>query len=139
MSTKSDEATNENPSLLDNIILHENDLSEQAKSYFKYHGQILRAFELYRRSILCNEHITCVGRHTALSELVELHTNCKRVLNYVTEHNELLGSNLPASGPWLFVAFHAQGRHCLPMTLIAVLHYSQTCVSVLFHLSHDRI
>ncbi|CAF4810628.1 unnamed protein product, partial [Rotaria sp. Silwood2] len=60
---------------------------------------ILRTFESYRQSVLRNEYITPVGRNFFLSELHALHTNCKRVLNYAAEHNEVFSQNLPTVGP----------------------------------------
>lgn len=71
------------PSLMSDVTLHENDLSEQAQHQFTYHGEILRVFELYRRSVLENDQMTNVGRHLAFSSLEQFHTSCKQVLNYV--------------------------------------------------------
>ncbi|CAF5060223.1 unnamed protein product, partial [Rotaria sp. Silwood1] len=69
------------------------------KNQFGYHSDILRTFESYRQSILRNEYIIPVGRNFFLSELHTLHTNCKRVLNYAVEHNEIFNQNLPTIGP----------------------------------------
>ncbi|CAF1489684.1 unnamed protein product, partial [Rotaria sordida] len=60
---------------------------------------LLHTFESYCQSILRNEYITPAGRDFFLSELQTLHTNCKRVLNYAVEHNEVFSQNLPAIGP----------------------------------------
>ncbi|CAF1391486.1 unnamed protein product [Adineta steineri] len=113
MTTTSDQATMEHPPLLDDIILHENDLTEEAKSCFGYHSKILHAFELYRRSILCNEHMTCLGRHRALTEIGKLHTNCKEVLNYMAEHSEILSGNLPPFGPLIICGLPRTGSTLL--------------------------
>ncbi|CAF3990529.1 unnamed protein product, partial [Rotaria sordida] len=40
-----------------------------------------------------------IGRYYFRSELHTLHTNCKRVLNYAAEHNEIFNRNLPTIGP----------------------------------------
>ncbi|CAF1031339.1 unnamed protein product [Adineta steineri] len=113
MSTTPDQATMEHPSLLDDIILHENDLTEKAKSCFGYHSKILHAFELYRRSILSNEHMTSTGKHGALAGVGKMHTNCKRVLNYMAEHNELLNGNLPPLGPLIICGLPRTGSTLL--------------------------
>jgi hypothetical protein len=119
MSTPSDNTSAGHPPLLDDVVLHENDLSEQAKSRFSYHGKILSAFELYRQSILRNEHMTHVGRHISFAELDKLHTDCKRVLNYVADHNQILSCDLPAFGPLIIVG--------LPRTGSTLLHNLLAC------------
>ena len=119
MSTTADQVTSEHPLLLDDTILHENDLTEQAKSCFSYHGEILRGFESYRQSILRNEYLTHASRHAVLSGLVEIHTKCKRVLNYVAEHSEILDCNLPPLGPLFIIG--------LPRTGTTLLHNLLAC------------
>lgn len=119
MSTTFDQVTSEHPLVLDDTILHENDLTEQAKSRFSYHGDILRGFESYRQSILRNECLTHASRHAVLSGLVEIHTKCKRVLNYVAEHSELLDCSLPALGPLFIIG--------LPRTGTTLLHNLLAC------------
>jgi hypothetical protein len=101
----------DSPSLLNDIILHENDLTEQAKRQFGYHTDIFRAFELYRRSILENNRLTCVGRHLAFSTLEELHTTYKQVLNYVATNN--VSQNLPDIGPLVICGLPRTGTTLL--------------------------
>ncbi|CAF1249265.1 unnamed protein product, partial [Rotaria sordida] len=102
MSTaSSDQTNNDHSTTLNDTILHEDDLTEQAKKHFPYHSDIFRAFESYRQSVLRNEHMTPVGRTFFLSELQNLHTDCKRVLNYSIEHNKFVDQNLPTIGPLL--------------------------------------
>ncbi|CAF1391183.1 unnamed protein product [Rotaria sp. Silwood1] len=73
MSTTSDQTTNDHSN---DTVLHEDDLTEQAKNQFVYHSDILRTFESYRQSVLCNEYITPI-----------------------VEHNEIFNQNLPTIGP----------------------------------------
>lgn len=119
MSTTSDEATPKQPSLLNDIILHENDLTEQAKEHFSYHSEVLNVFESYRQNILRDEHMTSMGRHITLSELDKLHTDFKQVLNYTAEHSELVACKLPSFGPLFIVG--------LPRTGSTVLHNLLAC------------
>ncbi|CAF4103313.1 unnamed protein product [Rotaria sp. Silwood2] len=100
-TTSSDQTNNDHSTILNDTILHEDDLTEQAKKHFPYHSDIFRTFESYRQSVLRNEHITPGGRIFFLSELQNLHTNCKRVLNYAIEHNKFVDQNLPTIGPLL--------------------------------------
>ncbi|CAF2627771.1 unnamed protein product [Rotaria sp. Silwood2] len=99
MDTTLDNTRIKYPSLLSDIILHENDLTEQAKNQFSYHDKIWRGFESYRQSILRNQYLTPVGRHLALYEIDKLHTDCKHVLNYAADNIQLLHHNLPSTGP----------------------------------------
>jgi hypothetical protein len=108
--TSSEDAV-DSPSLMNDIILHENDLTEQAKRQFDYHNDILRAFDLNRRSILENNQLTCVGRHLAFSTLEELHRNCKQVLNYVAANN--VSQNLPDIGPLVICGLPRTGTTLL--------------------------
>ncbi|CAF2412830.1 unnamed protein product [Rotaria sp. Silwood2] len=97
--TSPDQTNNDHLTTSNDTILCEDDLTEQAKIHFTYHSDIFRTFESYRQSILCNEHITPVGRFLLLAELQNLHTSCKRVLNYAIEHNKFVNQNLPTIGP----------------------------------------
>ncbi|CAF4087430.1 unnamed protein product, partial [Rotaria sordida] len=49
MSTTSDQTTIDH---LNDTVLHEDDLTEQAKNQFGYHSDILRTLESYRQSVL---------------------------------------------------------------------------------------
>ena len=51
----------ENSALVANIILHEEDLSEEAKCEFKYHKKVLDVFEQNRRIVLENDEISPLG------------------------------------------------------------------------------
>ncbi|CAF3099848.1 unnamed protein product, partial [Rotaria sp. Silwood2] len=62
-------------------------------------SDIFRTLESYRQSVLHNVHITHFGRHFFLSQFDTLHRNCKHVLNYAAEHNEIFNQNLPTIGP----------------------------------------
>ncbi|CAF1258182.1 unnamed protein product [Rotaria sordida] len=114
MSTaSSDQTNNDHSTILNDTILHEDDLTEQAKKHFPYHSDIFRAFESYRQSVLRNEHMTPVGRTFFLSELQNLHTDCKRVLNYSIEHNKFVDQNLPTIGPLLVCGLARTGTTLL--------------------------
>ncbi|CAF1096946.1 unnamed protein product [Rotaria sordida] len=110
MSTTSDQTTNDHSN---DTVLHEDDLTEQATNQFGYHSDILRTFESYRQSVLRNDYITPIGRIFFLSELHNLHTNCKRVLNYAVEHNEVFNQNLPTIGPLIICGFARTGTTLL--------------------------
>ncbi|CAF0978480.1 unnamed protein product [Rotaria sordida] len=110
MSTTSDQTTND---YVTDTVLHEDDLTEQAKNRFGYHSDILRTFESYRQSVLRNDYITPIGRNFFLSEFHNLHTNCKRVLNYAVEHNEVFNQNLPTIGPLIICGFARTGTTLL--------------------------
>ncbi|CAF0878162.1 unnamed protein product [Rotaria sordida] len=99
MSTTSDQTNNDHSTTSNDTILHEDDLTEQAKNDFTYHSDIFCSLESYRQSILRNEYITPIGRKFFLSELYTLHTICKQVLNYASEHNKFVDQNLPNIGP----------------------------------------
>ncbi|CAF2972448.1 unnamed protein product [Rotaria sp. Silwood2] len=99
MNTRSDQTTKDDSTKLNDTVLHEDDLTEQAKNQFSYHSDIFRTLESYRQSVLHNVHITHLGRNFFLSELDILHRNCKHVLNYAAEHNEIFNKNLPTIGP----------------------------------------
>ncbi|CAF0848850.1 unnamed protein product [Rotaria sordida] len=110
MSTTSDRTTIDH---LNDTVLHEDDLTEQAKNQFGYHSDILRTFESYRQSVLRHDYVTPVGRNFFLSELHTLHTNCKRVLNYAVEHNEVFNQNLPTIGPLIICGLARTGTTLL--------------------------
>ncbi|CAF1208309.1 unnamed protein product, partial [Rotaria sordida] len=111
--TSSDKTNNDRSTILNDIILHEDDLTEQAKKHFPYHSNIFRTFESYRQSILRNEYIAPFGRNFFLSELQNLHINCKRVLNYAIEHNKFVDQNLPTIGPLLICGLTRTGTTLL--------------------------
>ena len=98
--------------LLDDIILQEDDLTEEAKNRFSYHREIFRSFETYRSNILRNEHLTPAGRHLLFSRLNKQHTECKKVLNYMTENSELCRS-LPNIGPLIICGLPRTGSTLL--------------------------
>jgi hypothetical protein len=103
MSTKPDESVvDQSVALLSDIILHEYDLSEEAKNQFEYHTKILDALEQNRRSTLENDQISPIGRHFILSRLEKSHSDCKQVLNYAAANRKLLIDSLPDFGP-LFI------------------------------------
>ena len=85
--------------LLDDLLLHEDDLTEEAKRRFPYHTDVLNAFQDYRRRILHDDSLPPVSRHTFFRTLKTVYTNCKQVLNYMAEHSELLSRSLPTTGP----------------------------------------
>ncbi|CAF1618484.1 unnamed protein product [Rotaria magnacalcarata] len=99
MNTTADGILMEDPPLLTDITLHEDDLTQEAMTHFSYHTEILHAFETYRRNILENTHLTRIGRHLLFSVIDNLHTNCKKVLNYAAENVELLSGTFPIVGP----------------------------------------
>jgi hypothetical protein len=113
MSSKSDEADLGQAQLLQDIILHENDLTEEAKSRFSYHGEVLHGFDLYRRSVVRNNHLTPVGQHLLFCSLHQMHTLFKQVLNYVTENNEILNCSLPKMGPLVICGLPRTGTTLL--------------------------
>jgi hypothetical protein len=71
------------------IVLSDDDLSEEAKAQFSYHTEILNAFQLNARNILANNRISPIGRHLICTTLEQDYMNCKRVLNYVATHPEV--------------------------------------------------
>jgi hypothetical protein len=113
MSMIADTISTESPQLLDDINLHEDDLTEEAKCYFGYHTAIFHAFETYRRSILDNGCLTRAGRHLFLSDIDGLHTTCKRVLNYAAKNIELLSGNFPSVGPLVICGLPRSGTTLL--------------------------
>ncbi|CAF1402865.1 unnamed protein product [Rotaria sp. Silwood1] len=101
------------PPLLCDIILHENDLTEQAKNQFSFHDKIWRGFESYRQSILRSQYLTPIGRHLALCEINKLHTDCKHVLNYAADNIQLLHDNFPSIGPLIICGLPRTGSTLL--------------------------
>ena len=99
--------------LLDDVVLHEDDLTEKAKCCFAYHSDIFHAFDKYRRNILDNNRFTRLGRHAFLSKIVHLHNDCKRILNYVAENISLLSNNLPVVGPLVIYGLPRSGTTLL--------------------------
>ncbi|CAF1153850.1 unnamed protein product [Rotaria sordida] len=126
--TSSDQTNNDHSTTSNDTILHEDDLTEQAKNHFTYHSDIFRTFESYRQSILRNKHITSVGRNFFLSELQNLHTSCKRVLNYAIEHNKFVDQNLPTIGPLVVCGLARTGT----TLLYNLLACDQQCRAPLF-------
>ncbi|CAF1311238.1 unnamed protein product [Rotaria sordida] len=125
MNTTSDQTTNDDSN---NTVSHEDDLTEQAKNQFDYHSEILRTFELYRQRVLRNDYITLAGRNFFLSEFHNLHTNCKRVLNYAVEYNEVFNQNLPTIGPLIICGLARTGT----TLLYNLLACDQNCCAPLF-------
>ena len=113
MNETSNELDPELLPLLDDIVLQEDDLTEEAKNRFSYHHDIFCSLETYRCNILRNEHLTPVGRHLLLSRLDKLHIECKRVLNYMTENSELLDRSLPNNGPLIICGLPRTGSTLL--------------------------
>src|SRR5579871_5076991 len=103
----------ETSTLLNNIILHENDLTGKARNYFSYHKEILHIFKLNRHNIVNNEQLTPVGRHLLLTKLNELYTNFKHVLNYMAINSDLLVQSLPINSPLIICGFPRTGTTLL--------------------------
>ena len=113
MSASSSEIVMDHPILVDDIILHEEDLTKEAKSQFKYHTNILDMFEQNRRAVLENDQISPVGRHLILTRLEQAHQNFKRVLNYAAANRELLSHSLPSFGPLIICGLSRTGSTLL--------------------------
>lgn len=113
MNSTSDEVNMGHAQLLQDIILHEDDLTEEAKNEFSYHDKVLHGFDLYRRSVVCNNHLTPVGQHILLCTLHQLHTSYKQVLNYVTKNKEILKCSLPITGPLVICGLPRTGTTLL--------------------------
>ncbi|CAF2156053.1 unnamed protein product [Rotaria magnacalcarata] len=90
-----DQMGNDRSLTMNNAFLHEDDLTEKAKNLFDYHYHILDTFESYRQNILRDENVAPAGRSFLPSELQSLDTHCKRVMNYVTEHQYITKQSLP--------------------------------------------
>jgi hypothetical protein len=113
MSATSNETTKNEFSLLDDVILNENDLTEEAKARFTYHTDILNAFEKYRCRIRCSENLTPLARHKLFSLLSISYANGKQVLNYMAEKHERLSRNLPVVGPVVITGLPRTGTTLL--------------------------
>lgn len=113
MSENSPAAVVDHPNLADNITLHEEDLTEEAKREFGYHTKILDVFEQNRRIVLENDQISSLGRHLALKRLEQAHRTFKQVLNYAAANHELLSSSLPSFGPLIICGLPRTGSTLL--------------------------
>ncbi|CAF1451222.1 unnamed protein product [Adineta ricciae] len=113
METTSNEVTTNKPILLEDVNLHEDDLTEQAKNRFGYHSTILHAFELHRRLVLEATEITPVGRHLLLSLLDKLHTDSKQVLNYCAANSDQFPRDFSNSGPLILCGLPRTGSTLL--------------------------
>lgn len=113
MDTKPNEVIANQPILLEDVILHEDDLTENAKSRFGYHRDILYAFELHRRLVLGSTEITPVGRHLLLSLIDKLHTESKQVLNYCATNGESVRRDFPNLGPLIICGLPRTGSTLL--------------------------
>lgn len=100
-------------SLLTDVNLHDDDLTESAKNKFTYHKDALHAFELYRRNIQDCPLIKPVGRHILLSRIDQQYRNLKQVLNYMASHSEILEQKLPEKGPLVICGFPRTGTTLL--------------------------
>ena len=109
MSIKSDDNTGDHPALLDDIILNEDDLTEEAKNQFGYHTEILDAFQRNRRAILENDQLSPEGRDMIFTILDKSYTIAKRVLNYAAANTELINASLPSFGPLIMCGFPRTG------------------------------
>ena len=113
MSTSSAEVVMNHPALIADIILHEDDLSEEAKSQFDYHTKILEMFEQNRHHVLANNQISPTGRHMILGVFEKKHEDCKRVLNYAAAHRELLNGSVSSFGPLIICGLPRTGSTLL--------------------------
>ena len=99
MSTTLIDIPAETPQLLEDVSVHEKDLSEEAEKRFQFHGKIMDGFERHRQNILLDVNLTREGRHILFSNIHRLHQTCKIVLNYVAKNDGLLKQSLPTTGP----------------------------------------
>ncbi|CAF2643266.1 unnamed protein product [Rotaria sp. Silwood2] len=99
--------------LLNDIILHDDDLSDEAKSQFSFHKDILHAYNLDRLRIIQNHKLTPVGRHLLLFLLDSNHKNCNKVLNYAAANKEVLQKNMPNRGPLIICGLPRTGSTLL--------------------------
>jgi hypothetical protein len=113
MSAKSDKVVVGHPALLDDIILHEDDLTEEAKDKFDYHTKILDKFKQHRRHVLENDQLSPIGRHMTLFRLEQAYTVCKRALNYAAANTELISGSLPSFGPLIICGLPRTGSTLL--------------------------
>jgi hypothetical protein len=113
MSVESNNIVVDHPALLDDIILHEDDLTEEAKNQFDYHTKILDTFKQHRRHVLENDQLSPLGRHLIFSGLERSYTHCKQVLNYAAANSEVINSSLPSFGPLIICGFARTGSTLL--------------------------
>ena len=113
MSLKCSEGVVEHCKLIDDIILHEADLTEEAKRQFNYHTKILDIFQQNRRHVLINDKIAPIGRHMILSRLAKTYNDCKRVHNYAAANLEFLRDSLPSFGPLIICGLPRTGSTLL--------------------------
>ena len=109
----SDQQNQDEVTLLKSTELHEDDLTEEAKTQFAYHVDILNTFQSYRQSVLRNEFITDYGRIYYLNDFHTTYTNCKYVLNYAAEHHKFRDQNLPTVGPLILCGLLRTGTTLL--------------------------
>jgi hypothetical protein len=113
MSVESNNIVVDHPALLDDIILHEDDLTEEAKNQFDYHTKILDAFKQNRRHVLENDQLSPVGRHFMFLLFEQAYTNCKQVLNYAAANSEVINGSLPSFGPLIICGLARTGSTLL--------------------------
>ena len=75
------------------VILSDDDFTEEAKVRFNYFSEIMNNCRLAARCILKNERLTPIGRHLFCTRLEQNFDKCKRVLNY--EANRLKNQSAP--------------------------------------------
>ena len=113
MDLASDKAHANQPTLLTDIRLHEDDLTEHTKNRFACHKDILCAFQLQRRMVLDSTEITRVGRHLLLSLIEKLHSESKQVLHYCATTDECFQNDLPKRGPLILCGLPRTGSTLL--------------------------
>ncbi|CAF1140637.1 unnamed protein product [Rotaria sp. Silwood1] len=107
------EDTAKNTVLLDDIVLYDYDLSEEAKNQFGFHKDILHAYNLDRLRIIQNHKLTPVGRHLLLLLLDGNYKNCKKVLNYAAANKEVFQKSMPNRGPLIICGLPRTGSTLL--------------------------
>ena len=65
------------------IILSDQDLTEETKQCFDFYPEILQTFEFYARIVMKNDRLSLLGRHLFRTLVEQSYSNCKNVLNYV--------------------------------------------------------
>jgi hypothetical protein len=128
---------------LDDVILNENDLTEEAKIRFTYRTDILNAFEEYRYRILRNGNLTYLARHKLFSLLSSSYAKGKQVLNYMAQNHELLSRDLPIVGPDVITGLPSTGTTLLYNWLGCDPHSRAPLFTDMrvdsYRLFHDRI
>ena len=102
-----------NISLLEDITLTDDELTEEAKNQFGFYKDILHAQNLNRLRIIQNHLLTPVGRHMLLSLLNTNHENWRKVLNYVAANKEILRQSMPSTGPLIICGLPRTGSTLL--------------------------